>query len=57
MNKKLELFMGLVLILAVSVLAKNMGVLESMDQMRENKVIVLDAGHGSGNLRKVTKGK
>ena len=49
--------MGLVLILAVSVLAKNMGVLESMDQMRENKVIVLDAGHGSGNLRKVTKGK
>ena len=39
--------MGLVLILAVSVLAKNIGVMESMDQVRENKVIVLDAGHGA----------
>ncbi len=53
MNKKLELFMGLVLILAVSVLAKNMGVLESMDQMRENKVIVLDAGHGGSDPGKI----
>ena len=53
MNKKWELFMGLVLILAVSVLAKNIGVMESMDQVRENKVIVLDAGHGGSDPGKI----
>ena len=45
--------MGLVLILAVSVLAKNIGVMESMDQVRENKVIVLDAGHGGSDPGKI----
>ncbi len=45
--------MGLVLILAVSVLAKNIGVMESMDQVRENKVIVLDAGHGGSDPGKL----
>ena len=56
MNKKWELFMGLVLILAVSVLAKNIGVMESMDQVRENKVIVLDAGHGGKDSGAVHNG-
>ena len=42
-----------ILILAVSVLAKNIGVMESMDQVRENKVIVLDAGHGGSDPGKI----
>lgn len=44
--------MGLVLILAVSILAKNMGVLESMEEVKTKQVIVIDAGHGGYQLRK-----
>lgn len=53
MNKKLELLMGLVLILAVSILAKNMGVLESMEEVKTKQVIVIDAGHGGSDPGKI----
>lgn len=53
MNKKWELFMSLLLIIVVSVMAKNMDVIESMAEPEENKIVVIDAGHGGSDPGKI----
>lgn len=53
MNKKLELFMALCLILVVSFIARNMDTIASLSQINSKQtIIVIDAGHGGYQLRK-----
>lgn len=53
MNRKWELFMSLLLILTVSFIARNMGTIESMAVPEENKIVVIDAGHGGSDPGKI----
>lgn len=45
--------MSLLLILTVSVLSRNMGTIESMAVPGENKIVVIDAGHGGSDPGKI----
>lgn len=57
MNKKFEIFMVTCLFAASFLLARK-GAALAADKKddKESISIVIDAGHGSGNLRKVAKG-
>lgn len=58
MKKKIELIMAVCFIAAAFLLANRGTIFVQSDEAKEKKTcIVIDAGHGSGNLRKVTKGK
>ncbi|MDO4453689.1 MAG: hypothetical protein Q4B90_04270 [Eubacteriales bacterium] len=53
-KKKWEMWMGMVLLLAVAILS-TMGLKKTvqtvMMQKEEKKVVVIDAGHGGGRMR------
>lgn len=53
-KKKWEMWMGMVLLLAVAILS-TMGLKKTvqtvMMQKEEKKVVVIDAGHGGGEMR------
>lgn len=52
-NKKLELFMALLLIVAVSVIARNMETIQTLGQDTKQWVVVVDAGHGGDDPGKI----
>lgn len=45
--------MSLLLIIVVSVMARNLDVIESMAESSDNKIVVIDAGHGGSDPGKI----
>ena len=58
MKKRLEVFMSVMLLLGACLFARQGAyMVDSLKAQTGDVCIVVDAGHGSGNLRKVAKGK
>ncbi len=58
MKKRIEVIMALALLIGAYFFAREGAhMVESMKARTGELCIVIDAGHGGGNLRKVTKGK
>lgn len=53
MQKKWELFLSLILIVTVSCIARGMSTVESMSDSVDNRVVVIDAGHGGSDPGKI----
>lgn len=58
MKKRLELIMAVIVLVGAYFFAREGAHMVGSKNADEGKIcIVVDAGHGSGNLRKVAKGK
>lgn len=53
MQRKWELFLSLILIVVVSCIARGMDSVESMSESVNDKIVVIDAGHGGSDPGKI----